>query len=47
VAYSAVQQSGPLFLAAGILPHGIIELPAVLVSMHRLSAGLSAGLHIG
>ena len=33
VAYSAVQQSGPLFLAAGILPHGIIELPAVLVSI--------------
>lgn len=33
VAYSAIQKSGPLFLAAGILPHGIIELSAVLVSI--------------
>jgi stage II sporulation protein M len=33
VAHGAVQQSGPLFLAAGILPHGILELPAVLVSI--------------
>ena len=33
VAYGAVQQSGLLFLAAGILPHGILELPAVLVSI--------------
>jgi stage II sporulation protein M len=33
ISYSAVQQSGLLFLAAGILPHGILELPAVLVSI--------------
>ena len=33
VAHGAVQQCGPLFLAAGILPHGILELPAVLVSI--------------
>ena len=33
VAHGAIQQSGPLFLAAGILPHGILELPAVLVSI--------------
>jgi stage II sporulation protein M len=33
VAYSAVQKSGPIFLAAGIMPHGIFELPAVLVSI--------------
>ena len=33
VAHGAVQQSGLLFLAAGILPHGILELPAVLVSI--------------
>jgi stage II sporulation protein M len=33
VAYSAIQKSGPIFLAAGIMPHGIFELPAVLVSI--------------
>jgi len=33
VAYGAVKQGGLLFLAAGILPHGILELPAVLVSI--------------
>ena len=33
VAHGAVQQSGLPFLAAGILPHGILELPAVLVSI--------------
>jgi len=33
VAHGAVQQSGILFLAAGILPHGILELPAVLISI--------------
>jgi len=33
VAYSAVQKSGAVFLAAGILPHGIFELPAVLFSI--------------
>jgi stage II sporulation protein M len=33
VGYAAVQKAGILFLAAGILPHGIIELPVVLVSI--------------
>lgn len=33
VGYTAVQKMGLLFLAAGILPHGIIELPVVLVSI--------------
>jgi stage II sporulation protein M len=33
VGYGAVQKAGFLFLAAGILPHGIIELPVVLVSI--------------
>ncbi|MDD4163472.1 MAG: stage II sporulation protein M, partial [Methanothrix sp.] len=33
VGYEAVQKAGILFLAAGILPHGIIELPVVLVSI--------------
>ncbi len=33
VGYAAVQKAGFLFLAAGILPHGIIELPTVLVSI--------------
>lgn len=33
VAYEAVQKVGWLYLAAGILPHGIIELPVVLVSI--------------
>ena len=33
VGYSAVQQEGWLYLAAGILPHGIIELPVVLLSV--------------
>lgn len=33
VGYAAVQKAGLLFLAAGILPHGIIELPCVLVSI--------------
>ncbi|MCK9565411.1 MAG: stage II sporulation protein M [Methanothrix sp.] len=33
VGYEAVQKAGMLFLAAGILPHGIIELPCVLVSI--------------
>jgi stage II sporulation protein M len=33
VGYGAVQKAGMLFLAAGILPHGIIELPVVLVSI--------------
>lgn len=33
VGYEAVQRLGWLYLAAGILPHGIIELPVVLVSI--------------
>jgi stage II sporulation protein M len=33
VAYEAVQKAGWLYLAAGILPHGIIELPVILVSI--------------
>lgn len=33
VGYGAVQKAGLLFLLAGILPHGIIELPCVLVSI--------------
>ncbi|MEI8004507.1 MAG: stage II sporulation protein M [Methanothrix sp.] len=33
VGYAAVQKAGILFLAAGILPHGIIELPVVLISI--------------
>jgi stage II sporulation protein M len=33
VAYSAIQKAGVLYLMAGILPHGIIELPTVLLSI--------------
>lgn len=33
VGYEAVQKAGISFLLAGILPHGIIELPVVLVSI--------------
>ena len=33
VGYDAVEKAGILFLLAGILPHGIIELPVVLVSI--------------
>ena len=33
IGYGAVQKEGWLYLAAGILPHGIIELPVVLVSI--------------
>jgi len=33
VSYGAVQKAGALFLLAGILPHGIIELPIVLLSI--------------
>jgi stage II sporulation protein M len=33
VGYGVVQKAGWLYLAAGILPHGIIELPVVLVSI--------------
>jgi len=40
VGYSAVEENGWLFLAAGILPHGIIELPVVLLS-------IAIGLRLG
>jgi stage II sporulation protein M len=33
VAYGAIQKAGALYLLAGILPHGIIELPTVLLSI--------------
>jgi stage II sporulation protein M len=33
VSYSVLQKEGLLYLLAGILPHGIIELPTVLVSI--------------
>jgi len=33
VSYNVLQKAGPLYLMAGILPHGIIELPVVLVSI--------------
>jgi len=33
VAYGAIQKAGVLYLMAGILPHGIIELPTVLLSI--------------
>jgi len=31
VSYGVLHKQGPLYLLAGILPHGIIELPTVLV----------------
>ncbi len=44
VSYSAIQKSGWLYLLAGILPHGIIELPSGSFERgHRLSAGLPSG----
>lgn len=33
VSYGAIQKLGALYLLAGILPHGIIELPVVLLSV--------------
>jgi Uncharacterized membrane protein len=33
VAYQVVHKEGILYLLAGILPHGIVELPTVLVSI--------------
>ncbi|MDM7913582.1 MAG: stage II sporulation protein M [Methanotrichaceae archaeon] len=33
VSYNVIQKAGPLYLLAGILPHGIIELPVVLISI--------------
>jgi stage II sporulation protein M len=33
VAYNVIQSEGALYLLAGILPHGIIELPVVLISI--------------
>lgn len=40
VSYNVIQKAGPLYLLAGILPHGIIELPVVLVS-------IAVGLRLG
>jgi stage II sporulation protein M len=33
VGYAAIQKAGWQYLAAGIIPHGIIELPTVLISI--------------
>jgi stage II sporulation protein M len=33
VSYSVLQKEGLLYLLAGIVPHGVIELPTVLVSI--------------
>lgn len=33
VSYNVIQKAGPLYLLAGILPHGIVELPVVLISI--------------
>lgn len=33
VSYETIQKAGVLYLMAGILPHGIIELPVVLLSI--------------
>ena len=44
VAYGAVQKVGILYLLAGILPHGIIEIARRAPEhRHRLSAGPSPG----
>jgi len=40
VGYSTVEKEGWLYLGAGILPHGIIELPVVLLS-------IAIGLRLG
>ena len=40
VGYNTVEKEGWLYLAAGILPHGIIELPVVLLS-------IAIGLRLG
>ncbi|MDI9615791.1 MAG: stage II sporulation protein M [Methanothrix sp.] len=40
VSYQVIQREGVLYLIAGILPHGILELPAVLVS-------IAIGLRLG
>ncbi len=40
VGHAAVQKAGMPFLLAGILPHGIIELPVVLIS-------IAVGLRLG
>lgn len=40
VSYQVIQREGVLYLLAGILPHGILELPAVLVS-------IAIGLRLG
>lgn len=40
VSYHVIQKEGVLYLLAGILPHGVVELPAVLVS-------IAIGLRLG
>lgn len=40
VSYQVIQEEGFLYLMAGILPHGIVELPTVLVS-------IAIGLRLG
>ncbi|MCX8206492.1 MAG: stage II sporulation protein M [Methanothrix sp.] len=40
VSYQVLQKEGVLYLLAGILPHGIVELPAVLMS-------IAIGLRLG
>jgi len=40
VAYQVIQKEGVIYLLAGILPHGIVELPTVLVS-------IAIGLRLG
>jgi stage II sporulation protein M len=40
VSYHVIQKEGVLYLLAGILPHGIVELPTVLVS-------IAIGLRLG
>lgn len=40
VSYDAIQKAGILYLLAGTLPHGIIELPTVLI-------GIAVGFRLG
>jgi stage II sporulation protein M len=40
VSYAIIHKQGVLYLAAGILPHGIIELPTILL-------GISIGFRLG
>jgi stage II sporulation protein M len=41
VSHNAIKSHGLLFLIAGILPHGIIELPVVLIS---IAIGIRLGI---